>query len=114
MIYTGYFAKARTYPQDKIVSIALWAPKGMYVPKYPALYPAKEILSDWKAGKLTEEQYTVRYYDEVLDKLDPHKVARELNDKILCCYERNGDFCHRHLVRYWLEYYGYEAEEWNS
>ena len=51
------------------------------------------------------------YKYETLDKLDPHKVAVDLEGKTLLCYEKSEDFCHRHIVAAWLRHYGYEVEE---
>jgi hypothetical protein len=48
--------------------------------------------------------YTAQYRAEVLDMLDPKEVLRDLGeDAILLCYEKPGEFCHRHLVAKWLE-----------
>jgi uncharacterized protein (DUF488 family) len=38
-------------------------------------------------------------------------VAQALEGKVLLCYEKSGDFCHRHLVAEWLRRYGYEVKE---
>ena len=31
------------------------------------------------------------------------EILNLLNNKILLCYEDNMEFCHRHIVAYWLE-----------
>ena len=51
------------------------------------------------------------YKYETLDKLDPHKVAAELDEKVLLCYEKSEDFCHRHIIAAWLQHYGYTVKE---
>ena len=33
-------------------------------------------------------------------------------DIALVCYEKPGDFCHRHLVADWLNEAGYQCEEY--
>ena len=56
----------------------------------------------------SQKIYAERYRKEVLDKLDPQEVVRELKelaggqDVALVCFERSGQFCHRNLVRIWL------------
>ena len=47
-----------------------------------------------------------------LSQLDPKKVYEELDGKILLCYEKETDFCHRFLVASWLEFnLGIEVKE---
>lgn len=55
-------------------------------------------------------RYTERYHAEVLDRLDPQRVAADLaalcpplHEPILLCWESPGEFCHRRLVAEWLE-----------
>lgn len=112
MIYTSYFAK---YKGNQGVAICLWLPTWVKnIEHYPALAPTKEILERWNKSNKTEEDiriYSEAYKKEILNKLDVHKVAQELNDKVLLCYERPTDFCHRHLVREWLNSAGYECKE---
>ena len=76
---------------------------------YPALAPK---LSFWKVwhdnkGKVSEEKnnryYVQEYWNQVLSKLDPDKVYRELDYSVLLCYEPSGEFCHRHIVAAWFE-----------
>ena len=76
---------------------------------YPKLAPK---LSFWKVwhnniGKITEgenNRYYVReYWNQVLSKLDPEEVYRDLDCSVLLCYEPNTEFCHRHIVAAWFE-----------
>lgn len=70
-------------------------------------------LSFWKIwhdniGKINEKEnnkfYIEEFYNQVLKNLDPEEVLIELEDRsILLCYENNNEFCHRHLVAFWLE-----------
>ena len=43
--------------------------------------------------------------------LDPHEVYKYLDNKILLCYERPEDFCHRHIIANWFKAYGHECKE---
>lgn len=76
---------------------------------YPELAPK---LSFWKVwhnniGKISEEEnnryYVQEYWNQVLSKLDPEKVFKELDYSVLLCYESNTEFCHRHIVAAWFE-----------
>ena len=116
MIYTSYFS-SKKYNKEKGISISRWN-KFWQGKTYPDLFPSESLLKWWKS--LPEELQTQNYYQqlyftyykqETLDKLDPHKVAADLDDKVLLCYEKSSDFCHRHIVAAWLRHYGYDCEE---
>lgn len=114
MIYTGYFAKCKA---ENGVAICLYPPKGFNGEAYKALAPTERILQWWKESpqdKKAQEIYKRLYYRDVLNHLDVHDVARALQDRILLCYEKPGDFCHRHIVAEWLIANGYECEEAND
>ena len=105
MIKTSYFKRAKVF--SNVVSIARsdfpWPMKGYRFIKYPALMPTLALLKDWKAGYLTESEYSQRYYKETLSKLNPEKVFKDLDGKILLCHEPSGNFCHRRLVAKWIK-----------
>lgn len=79
--------------------------EGIY---YPDLAPKKEFWRIWKdnRGKISEEEnnryYIEEYYKQVLSKLDPDVVYKELGEAILLCYEDSSEFCHRHIVAAWF------------
>lgn len=118
MIYTSYFANVGRLPLDvHAISIAAKAPEGWAGAEYRRLAPPYEVLLDWK--KYHEERaYARQYKQAVLDKYHPESVVREImqltpEGKIPCliCYEKPGEFCHRHLVADWLDEAGYEIGE---
>ena len=112
MIYTSYFAH---YKGDNGVAICLWLPSWVTnIEHYPSLAPTQNILGKWKnsaQSKLDEKEYIEAYKKEVLDKLDVDKVAKDLDGKVLLCYEKTGAFCHRNIVREWLNENGYKCKE---
>jgi hypothetical protein len=119
-IYTSYFARGKTLKAHKVkmVSIALYPPTNVKCIAMPSLAPTHSILYD---KYRTDDRYTHRYKSEVLQKLDPQKVLADLvaiaqgSDIALCCYEKPGDFCHRHIVAEWLkENTGVEIEEYGQ
>lgn len=110
-IYTSYFAMAyKIEDKDKLLSVALWKPKGINIQRAPYLAPTKEILLRYKQDH-DEKAYTKAYREQVLGKLDVNKVAAHLQGRILLCYERPESFCHRHIVAQWLRDGGYDCEE---
>lgn len=106
MIYTSYFAK---YRGRNGVSIARTQPTTH--PEYPDLMPSWYLLKDYKNNNIDEAEYEHEYYRDVLSHLDPAKVAADLNGKVLLCWERPENFCHRHIVAEWLNKHGYLVEE---
>lgn len=124
-MYTGYFAKIKTYEKAGLISIAIcggipnWY-KGLW---YKKLAPKWSFFNEWKNGtehKGDNDYYIQHFNNEVLDKLSILQVIEDLQkiantkdtDKIiLLCYEKPGDFCHRHLVADWLTKNGLKTIE---
>lgn len=114
---TGYFAKLKTYTETGFVpvSIAAKAPSWYKGLEYKKLAPKWEFFNEWKNGshKGDNDYYIQHFKDEVLAPLKPEDAIRELSELagvephkiILICYEKPGDFCHRHLVADWLKEY---------
>lgn len=108
MIYTGYFAKTKFYTEQglQVISIAGKAPDFFKGPKYPSLAPSYSMFMDWKKGRIDNMEYTSQF-NKHLETLDKEAVRRFLTsfdkDIVLLCYEKTGDFCHRHIVADWIE-----------
>jgi hypothetical protein len=88
---------------------------------YRALAPTRDIFKN-SSGRA---DYQRRFLAEVLGRLDPPQVLRDLEAKsedgltVLLCYEQtplNGaNWCHRSMVADWLrETTGVEVAEWNA
>jgi hypothetical protein len=105
-IRTSYFARSGS--ASNAVAITVYKPRWLFsVAHYPDLAPPKGLLDDYKKKRISARDY-VEVYLEELDlnrELNPRDVACDLDQKILCCYECCGDFCHRHLVAYWLRHH---------
>ena len=111
---TGYFARLKDYQKINLtpISIAAKAPIWYKGDEYKKLAPKWSFYSEWKNGshKGDNDYYIKHFKEEILDKLDPEQVLRELegfsgvseDNIILLCYEKTGTFCHRHLVADWL------------
>jgi uncharacterized protein (DUF488 family) len=52
-----------------------------------------------------------RLYDDILAKLKPDEVGKELDGCVLLCWEKNPAECHRSYVAKWLRNAGFEVEE---
>lgn len=115
--YTSYYANVKRLPREVVpISIAGKAPDGWKGLEYKKLAPKWWFFKEWKENH--DNDYYIRNFNkEVLDKLNPNAIWKELRELsnggsfALICYEKPGDFCHRHLVADWLKKNGYEIEE---
>lgn len=126
MIFTSYFAKLKSLPDNIIpISICGKAPDWYKGLQYKKLSPKYDFFMEWK--KNHDNDYYIKCFNEqVLDKLDALTVMRDLVDLVnstenhigkeiaLICYEKPSDFCHRHLVADWLRKNGLQCEEWTQ
>ena len=98
---TSYFAKSGH--RKNAVGICSYRPPFYKGRMFTKLGPKKWFLDKYKKDG-DEEFYKKQYQKEVLDKLDPKQIFKELGkNSILLCWEGKGKFCHRHLVARWLE-----------
>ena len=96
---TSYFSK---HQGINGVSIATKAPEGFNGRRYPQLYPKWWFFKIYKDTG-NKEHYTKHYHKEILNKLNPQRVYEDLGENaVLLCWEKTGEFCHRHLVADWL------------
>lgn len=132
MIYTSYFAKLKSLPDNIIpISICGRAPDWYKGLQYKKLAPKYDFFMKWKENH--DNDYYIKCFNEqVLDKLKAEQVVKELDSLLLnqtttvdysgdlkevprialICYEKPSDFCHRHLVADWLNNNGFECKEW--
>lgn len=124
-MYTGYFAKLKYYEEQGLIPIAICGgiPKWYSGLWYKKLAPKWSFFNEWKNGtehKGDNEYYILHFNEEVLKNINPSEIEKELktlakrrtSDKIiLLCYEKPGDFCHRHLVSDWFNQNGIFCKE---
>ena len=116
MYYISYFANRKNIPSDvEIVGIVhtmpAWA-KDSYR-NISDLAPTGRILRLWKSKEITWGEYCYLYFRDVIAQLDFNDIINQIGsgDVCMCCYEVNGDFCHRYLVKKWFEMNGVEVVE---
>ena len=112
-LYTSYYAG----PKNGIeIQISRTVPKG-----YPIEFCLPELAPLWwmTIPKITEAEYRVQYA-KILKSTTPEAVLTKVADwcnrtaqkeVTFLCWEKPGDFCHRHLVADWLRNAGYEISE---
>ena len=109
-IYTSYFGNIKTLEKDNIMPVAIccYPPCDLNVHNYRLFAPSRDILANCRGNIVL---YKERFKQEILDILpkdDVLKFIEELSvesngkDVALCCYEKPGEFCHRHIVAEYL------------
>lgn len=131
MIYTSYFAKLKDLEKNNIIPISICgkAPDWYTGLQYKKVAPKWSFFKQWKENH-DNDFYIEHFNKEVLNPLRQQDVLNDLflllpketqqllsnfncpwyiNPDVhiaLICYEKPGDFCHRHLVADWLNNYG--------
>lgn len=117
-IYTSYFGNAKALAKAgiMIVGVARWSPRFLSVP----VVMTDVAPTPWMVKQATRQQY-LDAYQQILSKLNPHEFINRLEkvsngaDVALCCYEKPGEFCHRHLLaEYLTAKTGVEIKEFES
>ena len=116
-IYTSYFAMLKKIPDGVVpISICGKAPAWYFGAEYKTFAPKYGFFMEWKQNK--DNDYYIKCFNEqVLSCLNVEQVIKELTaisggkDICLVCYEKPGDFCHRHLVANWFNQFGFNVEE---
>lgn len=125
MIYTSYFGNLHSLPNNIIpISICGKAPDWYNGLQYKKLAPKYDFFMKWKENH--DNNYYIECFNEqVLNKLNATKVyddflhmcnifPTEEPNFCLICYEKPGDFCHRHLVAEWFKENGIDCKEWTN
>lgn len=113
-LYTSYFGKSLNHPQAVAITVRPppFSPKVRHCDQ---LAPTWKLVSAYKTGEINAEEYKKRYLDMLRRKNDgdPRNVLMYLRDgDVLLCYEKPGEFCHRHVAAEWLKTVeGVEVEE---
>lgn len=109
-IYTSYYGNPNLPKNALLFAVSAKIPCGFYVKDHlKNLAPSWDIYNEYKQSG-DAERYTKRYKEEILAAADKETVSDWLNlmmyryemDAILLCYEKPGEFCHRHLIAEWL------------
>ena len=101
-IYTGYFGNSKHYQKEELVLISIARFNRFFKGhEFKILAPPAYMIHE------SEETYTPKY-KAILAGLNKHQIINDIKNIsegkncILLCYEKKGDFCHRHLVSEWL------------
>lgn len=107
MIRMSYFAK---YKGPDAISVARITPEWYGpVPTYLDIAPDKSTLLKYK--KTQDKKAYFNEYVAKISKLDLDKVYKDLDGKVILCYEKPGDFCHRFIFAEMMRRRGFEVRE---
>jgi uncharacterized protein YeaO (DUF488 family) len=102
-VYTSYFARAsKILPNRRTVSIALTTPENWGGAFYRKLNPTPMMIHNIKNNIITFDEYEEQYRKEILSTVNPEEVYEVCKGKAMCCWEKSGEPCHRHIVINWL------------
>lgn len=131
MIYTSYFNCFRRLltANSNLVFVSIAGKTPDYfnneILKYQKLAPKRDWWDIWfmryhdnPESQDSQKFYIKKYYETVLNMLDPNKVKSELlelsnrRNIVLMCFETPDKFCHRHIVSDWFRKNGIECGEY--
>lgn len=103
MIYTSNYSRKGNDLTSISISYSIIPQIRMQCPDLkfmPELGPDWFLLSKWKDGLITEEEYTYTYLDILARRaFTPEMIVEMLpKDCFLLCYEGPFEFCHRHIL----------------
>lgn len=116
-IYTSYFGNLRNLGVEyKPVAISRFLPRGIrHMDTIKELAPPEYLLDGYKRGTIDKEMYVGIYQSNVLNKLNLEELEARMNELqedgkklVLVCYEKEGDFCHRHIMAKYLNSKGFD------
>lgn len=117
MYYTSYFAKMKMLNgKYTLASITAKKPKfcNSSVLDWSFLGPSSSLLNAYKAGEVSEEEYTRIYIDDLSkmwSKISDFIIENKDKNIVMLCYEGPGKFCHRHLLSNFLRCHGIDCCE---
>ena len=117
-IYTSYFGNLKKLTQGGVmpINISLYPPKWFRGSSLMYLAPKSFML----AKNISEEYYTKIFNEQIIPAVSLPMLVKDIEtrsqgkDVALLCYEKPGEFCHRHLVASWLNKKGYVVEEYGG
>ncbi len=101
------YVKAKMPDAVDVSRLGAWLARIAGTPSDGEIFaPSWELLKDCKAGLVTQTQYEERYIAEqrVSLKINLHVWRWFFRQEriVVCCYEKYGDFCHRHILREYI------------
>lgn len=120
MIYTSYYGNRRNFPHNYIpIQISNTAPFNIRFKIDKVIPDWKTLVSPHKKGIISDEEYKdiyLKYLNKNKDSI--LKTIRAFDSSqfqgrypIMLCYCKKGNFCHRNILREWLNDKDIKCEE---
>jgi len=102
-----YFSNRIREPGLNLVAVSNSYPRHLpwlkEVRHYRKLCPGWSLVKDFKQRKISWDNYSEIYQEDILAKLDPEKVYNDLGENaVVLCWEKPGKLCHRRLITEWF------------
>ena len=116
MIYTSCYSNVRKliyefgFKYQDFIGISIYEPVGFNIEFEKKLAPKKTDMWLFKNELISWKDYSLKYYDKLydLEKKYLDNFLETYDGKVLLCYEQSDKFCHRKLLRKFLDwYFGY-------
>jgi uncharacterized protein YeaO (DUF488 family) len=119
MIYTSYYANHRKWAEHLLTEYQISNTKPKWwsfdIAKIDELIPPWALVDGYKKGTVTEKQFETAYTEQLnASGINSQYLSKLLvtEDILLLCWEKPGQFCHRHILREWLNSNNCKCEEY--
>lgn len=99
---TSYFGALKKLPLSRCLSICRGVPAYYKGKRCMSLAPSRELLNAGKEKLISPSEWKRRYIQEIERNVVLEDLLKEIDGRILLCWERPGDRCHRNYVADWL------------
>ena len=108
MIHTAsIFDKEK--PKGRLIAVTKQRPKNWPHECKPIFGPSWNLLKSYQGGYITQEKFKERYLTEMRHLYRSTTILKTFaqecieQDVVLCCYCKQGTFCHRDILKQILE-----------
>lgn len=119
-VYTSYYGNVKALNKAGIVPVGI----SIGIPKWYSGANLQQLAPTWKmVREYSRERYIAAYF-QILERIGVDEIRHSFErmsewnngkDIALLCYEKPGDFCHRHLLaEWWAEKTGEGIEEFGE
>lgn len=109
MIKTKSIYKPKEDSDGTRILITRFYPRGVKKDQFDQwvreLAPSMKLLKGYKEGKINQDQFTKEFFLQIYSSIDSLEAVQSIgemakhDDVTLLCYEKEGEFCHRYLVK---------------